>query len=108
MVGEVSGLNPDGVTKVSTANLFYCSMVYTVYILYSAYLDRYYVGYTGEALDSRRRKHNSSHKGFTGKKPDWVVKYTEIFASKKEAMDRETEIKNWKSRKMIEKLISTE
>ena len=83
-------------------------MSYSVYILYSRSLDRYYVGYTGDTLESRLRKHNSNHNGFTGKKPDWVIVYTEMFPTKKEAMTREGQIKNWKSRKMIERLISIE
>ncbi len=51
--------------------------MYLVYILlYSATRDRYYVGYTGDELDERLRKHNSDHKGFRGKVADWKVGYT--------------------------------
>ena len=76
------------------------------YILYSAVLDKYYVGYTSDLLSERVRKHNSDHKGFTGGKGDWELKYSETFTEKSFAFAREREVKKWKSRKMIEKLIS--
>jgi len=80
-------------------------MVFHVYILFSETKNRYYIGYTSDTLEERLRKHNSDHKGFTGGMGDWEVKYSERYATKVEAMKREKEIKNWKSRKLIEKLI---
>ncbi|MEP6750678.1 MAG: GIY-YIG nuclease family protein, partial [Bacteroidota bacterium] len=50
----------------------------------------------------------SNHKGFTGKTGDWMLVYAETFNSKSAAMKRESTIKNWKSRKLIEKLIGLE
>ena len=81
-------------------------MHYSVYILYSKTLDKFYFGYTGDSLDERLRKHNSQHKGFTGGLGDWIICYAETFESKTEAIKRERQIKNWKSRKLIEKLIA--
>jgi len=81
---------------------------FTVYILFSASLNRFYVGYTGDIIENRLRKHNSNHKRFTGKQSDWVLKYTETFATKTEAMKREKQIKAWKSRDKIDSLISYE
>ncbi len=66
--------------------------MYLVYILYSANRNRYYVGYTGDELEERLKKHNSNHKGFTGKVADWKIVYTESFTEKNEAMKREKEI----------------
>ncbi len=83
-------------------------MRYIVYILYSVSLDRYYVGYTGDSIETRLRKHNANHKGFTSENVDWTVKHIETFPTKKEAMEREKQIKAWKSRLKIEQLISTE
>ncbi len=80
-------------------------MGYFVYIIYSAQLDRYYVGHTHD-LEERTRKHNSNHKGFTGKVNDWILKYSEKYDSKESAYFREREIKKWKSRKKIEELIA--
>ena len=79
-------------------------MRYTVYILYSDYLDRYYIGYTSHLIEIRLRKHNSKHKGFTGRNPDWKIIYTECYSAKNEATNRERELKSWKSRVMIEQL----
>jgi putative endonuclease len=81
-------------------------MTFVVYILYSEFLDRYYVGFTSN-IEERLKKHNSRHKGFTGKNSDWKVMYTKSFNSKFEAMKREKEIKGWKSRVKIQKLISS-
>ena len=79
-------------------------MNYYFYILFSLGRDRYYIGQTNN-LNERIRKHNSNHKGFTGKIGDWNLVYTEIFISKSDAFKREKEVKKWKSRKMIEQLI---
>ncbi|APD05936.1 hypothetical protein UJ101_00389 [Flavobacteriaceae bacterium UJ101] len=76
-----------------------------VYILYSKTLDRYYIGQT-QNLEERIKRHNSKHKGFTGKTNDWVILYREVFANQREAIKREKEIKNKKSRKYIEYLLS--
>ncbi|PWH83467.1 excinuclease ABC subunit C [Algibacter marinivivus] len=79
-------------------------MSYYVYILYSSKLNKYYVG-SSEDVNIRLDKHLQSHKGFTGKAKDWVLKYTETYDSKSESIRREFQIKKWKSRKMIESLI---
>jgi putative endonuclease len=77
------------------------------YILYSSVLDKYYIGHTGDKLEQRLRRHISNHKGFTGVVNDWKIVYTELFGSKKEAYKREREVKNWKSHKLLEKLIGS-
>ena len=80
--------------------------MYTVYILYSISADKYYVGHTGENIEERIRKHLSDHDGFTSKFKDWELKYVEKFETKSEAYQRELEIKSWKSKKRIGRLIS--
>ncbi len=80
--------------------------MYIVYILYSLISDRYYTGFTGDEILERLRRHNSNHKGFTGKVADWKIVYTETFSEKDEGIKREAEIKSWKSRKRIEQLIA--
>jgi putative endonuclease len=80
-------------------------MEFTTYILFSKNVNKYYIGFTGDILIERLRKHNSNHIGFTGKFNDWEIVYVEVFAEKQNAMLREKEIKNWKSRKKIEQLI---
>ena len=52
-------------------------MPFNVYILYSSIRDRYYIGHSGDDLQERLRKHNSNHKGFSGKVGDWTIVYTD-------------------------------
>jgi len=75
------------------------------YILYSQVLDKFYIGHTSN-LEERIKKHNTNHKGFTGKKHDWVVAYTETYPSKELAYAREREVKKWKSKIRIKELIA--
>ena len=82
-------------------------MIYNVYIIYSVQADKYYVGFSGYDLSERLRKHNSNHSGFTGKVSDWQIVFTQKFEEKSEAMKREKEIKSWKSRKAIERLVQS-
>jgi predicted GIY-YIG superfamily endonuclease len=81
-------------------------MSFTVYILYSSSLNQYYIGHT-ENLQDRIIRHTNSGTKSTKKANDWVVRYTEEFGSRQEAMQREWEIKKKKSRKYIEWLISS-
>ena len=78
--------------------------MFTTYILYSAFRDKYYIGSTSD-LEKRLAKHNTNHKGFTGKAGDWKVVYAETFDLKAKASKRERQIKSWKSRIAIEKLV---
>ena len=58
------------------------------------------------ALEERLKKHNTNHKGFTGRTNDWQVAYFETFETKQEAYARERQIKSKKSRTYIEQLIA--
>jgi putative endonuclease len=80
--------------------------MWTFYILYSPLKNKFYIGYTGESLVERLRKHNTNHNGFTGGAGDWVIVFSELHLDKKSAYRREREVKGWKSRIMIEKLIA--
>jgi putative endonuclease len=79
--------------------------MYTVYILYSSKRDCFYIGSTSDSVFERLKKHNSNHKGFTGGVGDWVCVYQECFNNKSLALKREKEIKTWKSKIRIQKLI---
>jgi putative endonuclease len=57
-------------------------------------------------MTERLRRHNSNHSGYTGKIGDWEIMYTEEYEYKQDALKREKEIKGWKSRSKIIKLIS--
>jgi len=77
------------------------------YILYSKSLDKYYIGHSCEDLQERLRKHLSNHTGFTAKAKDWIIVYSENYDSKSDAYKRELEIKAWKSKSKILKLIKS-
>jgi putative endonuclease len=79
---------------------------FITYIIYSPSLNKFYIGHTSN-INERLIKHNSNHKGFTGGVNDWAIVYQEIYSKKEDAYQREREIKKWKSRKMIEKLIGS-
>ena len=78
--------------------------MYAVYILYSPKIDQYYTGYTNN-LDRRLSEHNRRKGKYTDRGIPWVLVHTEVFSEKKEAQERELEIKAQKSRRYIEELL---
>ncbi len=82
-------------------------MFYT-YILYSAKLDKYYIGYT-ESLENRLTFHNSfeRNKIWTKTGIPWRFVIAFGFLSRAEAMNLERKLKSSKSRKLIEELVET-
>ncbi|OJW81348.1 MAG: hypothetical protein BGO69_13690 [Bacteroidetes bacterium 46-16] len=81
-------------------------MIFTLYIIYSQKLDRYYTGHTSD-IDMRITQHNSGISDFTSVTNDWKVVYSETYATREEARKREAAIKKKKSRKYIEWLVSS-
>ncbi|MEQ9374067.1 MAG: GIY-YIG nuclease family protein [Imperialibacter sp.] len=77
------------------------------YILFSDSKGKFYIGHTCDNLSERLRKHNSQHKGFTGGVGDWTIVYSEEYREKTRAYQREREVKAWKGRKRIERLIGS-
>ena len=80
-------------------------MKHYIYIIFSNILDKFYIGVT-KNLEDRLQKHNSHHKGYTGKANDWKLMHFEEYYTKIEALKREKELKSWKSRKRLKELIS--
>ena len=78
-------------------------MEFCVYIIYSPSIDKYYVGHT-ENLNKRIEEHR--FKKNLGAN-DWLLKYSETFFTRSEAMVREIEIKKKKRRTYLEWLINT-
>jgi len=75
--------------------------MYTVYVLYSARYDKIYIGYSGN-LEERFKSHNElGKKGWTIKFRPWDIVHTEDYATKKEAMRRERELKSASGRRWI-------
>jgi len=82
-------------------------MKYFLYILKSEKNGRYYTGIS-QNPQIRLEYHNSIEKGFTSRYRPWNIVFAKEFDSKKEAMLIEKKIKNWKSKKMIQKILSGE
>jgi len=80
-------------------------MKFLVYVLYSASLDKFYIGFTADDIIERLKKHNSNHKGFTSGYRDWTVYYTESYDLKSNAIKREKQLKAWKSKVRIAQLV---
>ncbi len=76
------------------------SQSWYTYILYSIRIDRYYIGCT-DNLQWRLERHNMGWGKYTSKGIPWKIIYFEKYNSKSEALKREKEIKNKKSRKYI-------
>ncbi|WP_343747641.1 GIY-YIG nuclease family protein [Fluviicola sp.] len=74
------------------------------YILYSSVKDKFYTG-VSENPAERLKKHNSKNKGFTNQASDWKIVFLKPFDSKSEALAYEKQIKAWKSKIKIQKLI---
>jgi putative endonuclease len=74
-------------------------MTFTVYALYSPMFDQIYVGYSSD-VEQRLKSHNElATKGWTiGYRP-WILIHTEKFATKKEAMIREKQLKSARGRR---------
>ncbi len=81
-------------------------MNYTVYILESEGSGRYYVGSTAD-LEDRLERHNRGRSKYTKSGIPWKVVFTEHYDTRGEAVRREKQIKNRKSRSYIEGLIRT-
>ena len=79
--------------------------MFSVYVLYSKSFQKIYVGFTSD-LSIRLKYHNElSSKGWTKRYRPWVVAYVEEFQSKKDAMAREKELKSYRGREFIWKLV---
>ncbi len=84
------------------------AMSWTVYILFSAKLDRYYTGCASD-VDLRLEKHRTNFFGntvFTSKAEGWEVLMTILCESEKQAKAVELHIKKMKSKKYIQNMKS--
>ena len=77
-----------------------------MYIIYSAKLNKYYVGACND-LKRRLYEHHIGHSKFTSLGIPWHLVYNEFYEDLKSAKKRELEIKKKKSRKYIEELINS-
>ena len=96
--------NREKLVKVSP--FFSFSIMFTLYILYSHSLDRYYVGYTND-IERRLQEHNRKKGKYTDSGIPWVVVHTELYSTKRQAIERESCIKSKKSKSYIIELINS-
>lgn len=82
-------------------------MEYYLCILKSSVTDKYYTGISKNP-QKRLQYHNTIEKGFTSRYRPWEIMITSKFKNKAEAIAAEKKIKNWKSKLMIEKIITGE
>ncbi len=78
--------------------------MFSVYIIKSLITDKYYIGQTSD-IKKRLLYHNSGYSKYTKSGIPWKLVYSENYDTRQKAMKRETELKNSKSRVMIEKII---
>ena len=67
--------------------------MYTVYILFSNTLQKYYVGFTSMSMEERLSRHLCGHGGYTSKAKDWKIVYTEMLEDKSQVLIKEKQIK---------------
>lgn len=79
--------------------------MYFIYILKSEKNGKYYTGCTNN-IEERMKQHNSGFSKYTKNKGLWILVYKEQFDNLVNARRRERQIKSWKKRRAIEKLIS--
>jgi putative endonuclease len=77
----------------------------SLYILQSQTTGRFYVGSTSE-LGRRLEEHARGHSLATRARGPWKLVHREEFGALAEARRREYEIRQWKSARMIQALIS--
>ena len=82
-------------------------MKYYLYILKSQIADKYYTGIS-QNPQKRLEYHNTLEKGFTSRYRPWKIVFVKAYTSKEKAMLIEKKIKAWKSKKMIEKILSVD
>jgi putative endonuclease len=80
--------------------------MFITYILKSQVSGSYYVG-SCEDIATRLKQHNKGFVTSTKRYVPWDLIYTEGYLTLKEARTREKQLKSWKKRSMIEKLIAS-
>jgi putative endonuclease len=96
-IEEVVGSNPIGSTKFIP--------VFYLYILQSEATGRFYIGQTQD-VPERLAYHNANYSKSLKNRGPWRLVYAEQYKSRREAVLRERQLKSWKDRRMIEKLLS--
>jgi putative endonuclease len=72
--------------------------IFTTYILYSPEHRQIYIGHTNHLIQRFYSHYEKSKKGWTIRYRPWIVVYAKVFDKKKEAHQREHQLKqaNWR------------
>lgn len=104
----VVGSNPTTPTKEGIIKIPFfilrARMKFKTYIFLSKELDKYYTGSTSVSIEERLRRHNTNHKGYTGKVNDWELIYKKEFTDIKLSRKLEIKIKKRGARRYLESL----
>jgi len=80
-------------------------MNFYTYVLYSAKVNKIYIGQSSN-LEKRLWEHNNGLSKYTKRYIPWEIIYKETFESRTEAMKREKELKTQKGREFVWELIN--
>jgi putative endonuclease len=75
-----------------------------VYILQSQTTNRYYIGQTID-IEERLTYHNANYSKSLKNRGPWKLVYQEQHPTRSAAVQRERELKAWKDRAMLERLV---
>lgn len=78
--------------------------MYTVYVLYSSKMDKYYIGST-QNIEDRLKRHNAGRSKYTKPGMPWQLMYTASYPTRSEAYQQERALKALKNRTKLEALI---
>ncbi len=79
--------------------------MFTVYAIYSAKLDKLYIGQTSD-LEQRLISHRDYNKGFTAHMDDWKLIYSEEVPTREEALRREKQLKTGGGKRFLRGLLT--
>ena len=75
--------------------------MFAVYVLYSKTFDKIYIGYSSNIVQRLLSHNELGTKGYTFKYRPWDLAYVEEFETKKEAINREKQLKTAKGREFV-------
>jgi putative endonuclease len=76
-----------------------------VYALYSAKIDRIYIGQTDD-LERRLSDHLKGYSKYTKRADDWMLIFQQEFENRSEAMKRERQLKTSRGRAYLRNLLA--
>ena len=83
-------------------------MEYCVYILYSTKIQKTYTGFTSDLINRFKSHNELAKKGWTVKGRPWIMVHVEFYSSRKEALEREKQLKGGQGRAWVKNTILTQ